>query len=245
MNGVLIVGATSCIAEHCARIWAARGERLFLVGRNSERLASISSDLAARGASGVASHCMDLNDLEAHAELIERAGRELGGIDIALVAHGVLPDQRACEADPSLIIESMRTNALSTVSLLAHIANQLESCGAGTIGVISSVAGDRGRASNYVYGAAKAMVTAYASGLRQRLHPSNVAVVTIKPGPIDTPMTKGMRKGLLWGRPPAAAAAIVGAIDARRHVAYVPAFWRCAMAAVRAVPERVFKTLGM
>ncbi len=243
MKKVLVIGATSAIAEHCARLWAAKGDAVFLVGRNDERLQTIASDLKVRGAIQAHSYCMDLNSMDSHAPMLDAAEAVMGGIDTVLIAHGTLSNQKACEQSVEETLAEINTNALSTVSLLTHIANHFEAKQAGTIAVISSVAGDRGRASNYVYGSAKAMVTTFTSGLRQRLHKSNVAVVTIKPGFVDTPMTASFKKGLLWAKPGAVAAKIVQAIDARKDEVYVPAFWRAVMSVIKAIPTKFYKVL--
>jgi short-subunit dehydrogenase len=141
------------------------------------------------------------------------------------------------------MLAEIKTNALSVISLLTLIANRFEAKRAGSIAVISSVAGDRGRASNYVYGSAKALVTTFTSGLRQRLYKSNVAVVTIKPGFVDTPMTASTKKGLLWAKPDAVAEKIVQAIDKRKEEVYVPAFWWAAMAIIKVIPKNIFKKI--
>lgn len=240
-----MIGATSAIAEHCARRWAARGDALYLVARNDGRLKTMTADLKVRGAAQVHGQCMDLNDLESHAAILDAAQAAMGGIDTVLIAHGTLSDQKSCEQSVVETLAEVKNNALSAISLLTIIANRLESQQAGTIAVISSVAGDRGRASNYVYGSAKAMVTAFASGLRQRLHQSNVAVVTIKPGFVDTPMTASFKKGLLWAKPAAVAAAIVRAIDQRKDEVYVPAFWWAVMLVIKLLPTRLFKSLPL
>jgi len=242
---IVVFGATSAIAQACARIWAGRGDALFLVGRNAERLEAVAGDLKVRGASQVEWLAHDLADLEAHESLVARADAALGGIDVALVAHGVLGDQMLLREDVSLAVESIHVNFVSAASLLAHLANLLERRKAGTIAVISSVAGDRGRQSNYVYGAAKAGLTAFASGLRNRLQKSGVSVVTIKPGFVDTPMTAHVKKGPLFARPDTVARAIVRAIDRRKDVVYVPGFWRLIMWVVRSIPERIFKRLSL
>jgi len=239
----LVIGATSAIAEHCARLWAARGDALYLVARNEERLKTIAADLKVRGAAQAHSYCMDLNDMENHADMLDAAEAAMDGVDTVLIAHGTLSNQKTCEQSVGETLAEINTNALSTISLLTHIANRFESKQAGTIAVISSVAGDRGRASNYVYGSAKAMVTSFTSGLRQRLHKSNVAVVTIKPGFVDTPMTASFKKGLLWAKPAAVAAKIVRAIDKRKDEVYVPAFWWTVMAVIKLVPTQLFKKL--
>lgn len=242
---ILIIGATSTIAEHCSKIWAQREDQLYLVARNKERLKTIATDLKLLGAKEVFSHRVDLNDMEHHAEMLNTVMEAMGGIDAVLIAHGTLSNQKACEQSVKETLAEINTNALSTISLLTHIANRFEAKQAGTIAVISSVAGDRGRASNYIYGSAKAMVTAFTSGLRQRLYKSNVAVVTIKPGFVDTPMTAAFKKGLLWAKPAAVATAIVRAIDKRKDEVYVPAFWWAAMKIIRAIPNNVFRNLSL
>ena len=166
MKRVLIIGATSTIAEYCARIWANRGDELFLVARNKVSLQTIEADLKVRGAKKVTSFCTDLNDLNRHSELLDAAEEVLKGIDIVLIAHGTLSNQKSCEKSVSETLTEIHTNALSAISLLTLIANRFEAKKDGIICIISSVAGDRGRASNYVYGSAKAMVTTFTSGLR-------------------------------------------------------------------------------
>lgn len=245
MTRVLVVGATSAIAEQCARIWARRGDDLYLVGRNEERLARVAADLTVRGAHGVGLYVIDLNDIAAHAAMLDRAEAELGGLDIVLIAHGTLPDQRKCELDVELAIGQIGTNAVSVVSLLTLLANKLEPQQKGTIAIISSVAGDRGRRSNYVYGSAKAMVTAFTSGLRQRLHRSGVNILTIKPGFVDTPMTSEFQKSFMWAKAENVARTIVKACDGSGGVIYTPAMWRPIMTIIKLIPEAVFKRMSL
>lgn len=245
MKKVLIVGATSAIAEATARIWAQRGDQLFLVARNREKLEAIADDLRVRGCSSVGTHCMDVNDFDAHAPMLMIAEQELSGMDTVLIAHGTLSDQDACQQSVELTMQEIRTNALSVIALLTHIANRFEQQKKGTIAVISSVAGDRGRGSNYVYGSAKAMVTTFTSGLRQRLFKSGVAVVTIKPGFVDTPMTKDFKKGLLWVSPHYLAKGIDKAVCHKYEESYAPVFWLIIMTIIKLVPERIFKRLGL
>jgi decaprenylphospho-beta-D-erythro-pentofuranosid-2-ulose 2-reductase len=156
-----------------------------------------------------------------------------------------LSDQKACEGSATLTVQELGNNAISIAALLTHIATRFEERRAGTIAVISSVAGDRGRQSNYVYGSAKALVTAFLSGLRQRLYKSGVAVITIKPGFVDTPMTAAFPKGPLWAKAGQIAHGIVRAIDRSTPVAYLPAFWRLIMFVIRVIPERLFLRLGL
>ncbi len=245
MKKILVIGATSGIAEATARIWAQRGDELFLVARNQERLNVLTQDLKVRGSSGVHSYCMDANNFEEHLPMLDKAFGMLGKIDIVLIAHGTLSNQKECEHSVELTMQEIKTNALSAIALLTHLANRFEIQRNGTIAVISSVAGDRGRASNYVYGSAKAMVTAFASGLRQRLYKSGVSVVTIKPGFVDTPMTAEFKKGLLWAKPVTVAEKIVQAIDRRKDEAYVPAFWWAVMAVIKIIPNKWFRRINL
>ena len=246
MKKILIIGATSAIAEATARIFAARGEALFLVARNAERLHAIKADLDVRGAVRTATATLDVADVVAQQAIIDQAERELGGLDIVLIAHGTLSDQGECEKSVAALRREFEVNALSTMALLTILANTFEARRTGTLAVISSVAGDRGRQSNYVYGAAKAAVTAFLSGLRQRLAKSNVDVLTIKPGFVDTPMTANIaNKGALWAKPDAVAAGIVRAIDKRRNVVYLPGFWALIMLVIKHIPEAIFKKLKL
>jgi decaprenylphospho-beta-D-erythro-pentofuranosid-2-ulose 2-reductase len=242
---ILIIGATSAIAEATARLLAARGDALYLVARNEARLATVAADLCVRGSPRVGCETLDANEFSAHEAMLERAESFLAGIDTVLIAHGTLSDQKACESSVALTLHEINTNALSVIALLTRIANRLEARKEGTIAVISSVAGDRGRGSNYVYGSAKALVTAFLSGLRQRLGKSGVGVVTIKPGFVDTPMTAAFAKGPLWARPERVAAGIVMALDRRSATVYLPGFWRAIMLVIRAIPESLFLRLSL
>ena len=245
MKRILIIGATSAIAEHCARIWAAMGDALHLVARNEQHVQVIASDLKVRGASEVTTYCTDLNDMDKHEELLDVADAVIGSIDVVLIAHGTLSNQKSCEFSVHETLAEIQTNALSTISLLTIIANRFEAKKSGTICVISSVSGDRGRASNYVYGSAKAMVTTFTSGLRQRLHKSNVSVVTVKPGFVDTPMTSEFKKGFLWASPNVVANKIVKAIDKKRAEVYVPSFWFGIMKVISLIPNSIFKMMKL
>ncbi|HEX6834329.1 MAG TPA: SDR family oxidoreductase [Rudaea sp.] len=246
MRRILIIGATSAIAEATARRFAARGDALFLIGRNEERLRAIAADLGVRGAPRAAAATLDVTDFSAHTAIIDRAEQELGGLDIALIGHGTLSDQNACEQSVDSMRREFDINAISTIALLTVLANRFEARRQGTLAVISSVAGDRGRQSNYVYGSAKAAVSAFLSGLRQRLAKANVDVLTIKPGFVDTPMTAAIQgKGALWAKPDAVAADIVRAIDRRRSAIYTPWFWWGIMLIIRHIPEFIFKKVKL
>ena len=245
MRKMLIVGATSTIAEHAARRFAADGDALFLVARNADKLAAVADDLKVRGASTVVTHVMDADDLDAHAPMLDAATAALGGLDTVLVAYGTLPDQQACEADPKTAVAAWHTNAVSVIALLTDVANRFERQGAGLIAAISSVAGDRGRASNYVYGSAKAGLNAFLDGLRHRLFKAGVQVLTIKPGMVDTPMTADFDKGPLFASPDKVGADIHRAIGGRRAVCYTPWFWRWIMTIIVSLPRAVMHRTGL
>jgi decaprenylphospho-beta-D-erythro-pentofuranosid-2-ulose 2-reductase len=245
MRRVLIVGATSAIAEATARRLAADGDALFLAARNAERLQAIADDLRVRGAAKCETAVIEATDYATHADLIAQAQTALGGLDTLLIAHGTLPDQKACEASFEISRREIEVNALSVISILTHAGNLFEEQRQGTIAVISSVAGDRGRQSNYVYGSAKAAVTTFLQGLRNRLHPAGVQVLTVKPGFVDTPMTSAFPKGPLWASPEQIARGIHEAIQKRKDLVYLPGFWRPIMRAVREIPEPVFKRLSL
>lgn len=245
MKKIIVIGATSAIAEATARIWAARGDELFIVGRNQDHLNTIKDDLKVRGSPAVSSYQLDINQLNLQSSMLDEAFDTFGVIDIVLIAHGTLSDQQACETSVDLTLQEITTNALSTVALLTQIANRLEKQGSGTVAVISSVAGERGRQSNYVYGSAKAMITTFTSGLRQRLYKSGVSVLTIKPGFVDTPMTIAFKKGVLWASASRVALEIAKACDAQKNVIYTPKFWCGIMLIIKLIPECVFKRLKL
>ena len=246
MSKVLIIGATSAIAQATARIMAARGDALILVGRSEEKLKAVADDLLVRGAERVDFTAMDANETGKHEPLIGTVYEMLGGLDTVLIAHGILPDQEASQKDYDEAAQSLNTNFMSVVSFLTPIANRFEEQKHGCIAVISSVAGDRGRQSNYVYGTAKAAVSTFLSGLRNRLSKSGVAVVDIRPGFVDTPMTAEFeKKGFLWAKPEAIAKGIIKAIDKKKDIVYLPFFWRWIMLIIRCIPERIFKKLGL
>jgi short-subunit dehydrogenase len=246
MKNILIVAATSAIAIACARQWATQGARFFLVARNGERLQQVAADLSARGAQLAAFHQLDVDCVDQHAEMLDRCHRELGALDIVLVAPGTLPDQAACQADPALAIHEFTTNAVSTIALLTPIANILEAQKRGTLAVISSVAGDRGRPSNYLYGSAKAALSTFCEGLNARLFKVGVHVLTIKPGFVITPMTAGLPlPGPLVATPDQVAHDILRAVEKRKDVLYTRWFWAFIMLIIRCVPRYLFKRASL
>lgn len=240
MERVLVLGATSAIAQQVARLYAARGASLFLVGRNPERLAAVADDLRVRGAS-VETAVADLDDPSLHGELLDRAVP----LQIVLLAHGVLGDPQQTAQDARAAGDVLWTNLLAPVSLLTHAAQRMEEQRSGCLVALSSVAGDRGRASNAVYGASKAGLTAFLSGLRNRLSRTGVRVVTVKPGFVDTPMTAHVPKNPLFASPERVARDVVRAVDRGRDVVYTPWWWRLVMLVVKLIPERIFKRLSL
>jgi decaprenylphospho-beta-D-erythro-pentofuranosid-2-ulose 2-reductase len=237
----LIIGATSAVAGAIARECARRGERLFLIGRDGAKLAELSRSL---GASVVGSATGDFEDTASNGRLAERALAELGGLDSVFVVHGYLPDQLETEVDFSAAAKAFAVNLTSVVSFLVPLANHLAAQRSGAIVVVGSVAGDRGRPRNYTYGAAKGGLAIYLQGLRSRLYREGVRVVTIKLGPVDTPMTATHRKNPLFAQVESVGRAIVEARSEGPTEAYVPRFWRPIMWLVRALPEPVFQRLG-
>jgi decaprenylphospho-beta-D-erythro-pentofuranosid-2-ulose 2-reductase len=237
---VLILGATSSIAAEAAQLFAQRGDRLHLVGRDASKLDAVAARCAG---ANVSVQQADFSELEQNEAVVQRAIAELGRIDTVLIAHGALGDQLASERAFGAAESILRVNFTSVVSLLIPLANHLEAARAGRLGVITSVAGDRGRPRNYTYGAAKGALNIYLQGLRTRLYASGVSVTTLKLGPVDTPMTRGHKKHALFGKPRAVAQSIVQALDARVPEAYVPSFWRVVMPVVKSVPESLFQRL--
>ncbi|PCJ44170.1 MAG: short-chain dehydrogenase [Moraxellaceae bacterium] len=245
MKNWIVLGATSAIAEDVMRLWAERGYRLFLVARNQEKMDIIKDDLKVRGAKQVETYVMDANETLKHITLLDEADKRMGHVDGVFIAHGTLPDQKVCEKSYEATYEEIHTNALSIISLLTEVANRFEERKHGDIAVISSVAGDRGRQSNYVYGSAKALLNSFLQGLRNRLTKSGVHVLTIKPGFVDTPMTVDFDKGALWASTEQVAEGIVNAIDKQRNEVYLPGFWWAIMFIIKHVPEFIFKKLSM
>lgn len=226
-----------------ARLFAEKGDRFYLLARKQNYLESLSQDLKVRGASDVNSMCLDVTDYEAHIPALDQAFNCLGRVDLVLIAHGVLIDQIDCERSITLTQKVLSTNAVSTILLLTDIANRLEKQKEGVIAVITSVAGDRGRCSNYVYGCSKGMVSIFLEGLGSRLHSSGVNVLDIKPGFVDTPMTAGFTKGVLWAQPDSIAQSIYKAIIKTKSTQYTPWFWYYIMIIFKIIPAKVLRMI--
>ena len=244
-KNILIIGATSAIAEATARLFARQGHRLYLLGRNQRRLSAIAKDLKVRGAASVDCQPFEAGRVQEHKRLIDAAFAAMKTIDITLIAQGALPAQAACEADFAKTLAVLEANGISALSLLTHLANRLEAQGSGALAVITSVAGERGRQSNYIYGAAKGLVSIYLQGLRARLHGAGVQVLDARPGLVDTPMTAAFPKGLLWASPEQVARGLVAALRRRRALAYLPGYWRWIMLIIRLMPEALLRRLNL
>jgi len=242
---VLVLGATSAIAQSIIRVYAAKHASLYLVARNAEKMATVAADARIRGAAEIYTRTIDLDETDAHPGLLADVAQKLPNLDIVLIAYGVLGEQAKGEQDVATAETVFQTNFLSVVSLLTLLANDFERRRVGTIAVITSVAGDRGRKSNYIYGTSKAALTIFLQGLRARLHGQGVQVLTIKPGFVRTPMTAHLKHGPLFASPDEVARGIVSAIERKRDVVYLPWFWRPIMFVVRAVPEKIFKKLSL
>ncbi len=241
---ILVLGATSAIAMAVARRLASQGAHFFLVARNSDRLDAVQRDLLTRGAASVAAQAMDLDDTAAHLAMLAAAVQSLGTIDLALIAHGVLGDHKQAQADYAIAEAVLRTNFLSAVSLITWLADYFESTRQGTLAVISSVAGDRGRKSNYVYGASKGALNIFLDGVRNRIDRAGVQVLTIRPGFVSTPMTAHLPQGPLFASPEKIARGILKAIARRKDVVYLPGFWAPIMFVIRSIPQSIFKKLN-
>ena len=237
---VLIAGATSAIAIEVARRFAAEGAAFVLAGRDPARLESVARDLRVRGAASCQNVVADFSEQRSVDLVVEAAGPQ---IDAALLAWGTLPDQRAIEGDPGAIERALRVNAVSIVTMAAAIAPRISR--GGCLAAIGSVAGDRGRRGNYVYGGAKAAIDVFMEGLRARLEPEGIRVLTVKPGWVDTPMTAGVRKNALFASPEAVGAVIHEGMKRGDGVIYAPGYWRWIMLVIRSMPGSLLRRLGI
>ena len=246
---ILVLGATSGIAEASIRIWASRGESLYLVGRNRDRLNAVAADARTRGAGFVGTEVADLDNTATHPELLAHAINALGGMDVAYVAVGVLGEQSRAERSFAEAGQILHSNLVAPASLLTWLANYCAQRHAGTLAVLTSVAGERGRKSNYVYGSSKAGLSVFVDGLRNRVDREGVRVMTIKPGPVKTAMTESMKGNSRFADVNKVAATIVKAIDKGQakgpDVLYVPGIWRYIMSVIRIIPEGRFKKMNL
>jgi NAD(P)-dependent dehydrogenase (short-subunit alcohol dehydrogenase family) len=232
---VLVLGATSAIAQAAARLWAERGDEMLLVARDPARLEAVADDLRTRGGS-VETLVQDLNRDEA--ALLQRVGEP----EVVLLAQGILGEAHRRDTDPDCAELVLRTNLIGPVRLLTLLAPRLQR--GACIAALSSVAGDRGRAKVGAYGASKAGLDSFLSALRQRLSPAGIRVLALKPGFVDTPMTAALPRTALFATPAQIGRGIVRAVDSGRDgVVYLPWWWRLIMLVIKALPERIFKRL--
>lgn len=244
---IVIVGATSAIAEHCARLWA-QGQALdlTLVGRDVGRIDRVAADLKVRSPQSeiriLQAEFLDPTAIQATVDGIVAQGT----VDIVLITHGSLPEQANCQNDLQACREALEINGLSPLLYAEAFAKHMAKADHGTIALIGSVAGDRGRKSNYVYGAAKGLVTRYAQGLQHRFAGTGVKVVLIKPGPTDTPMTAHLKsQGAKLASVEGVAEKIVRAIDRGLAVTYVPGKWQIIMLVIRHIPDSIFNKINI
>lgn len=244
---IVIVGATSAIAVHCARLWLQKQPvDLSLLGRDVQRIERVATDLKVRSPESeiriVQAGFLDPEAIKATAENIIQSG----DVDVVLIAHGSLPEQADCQDDLTACREALDINGISPVLFAEAFAKQMAKANHGTIAMIGSVAGDRGRKSNYVYGAAKGLVTRYAQGLQHRFAGTGVKVVLIKPGPTDTPMTAHLKgKGAKLASVESVAKQIVEGVEAGKPVIYAPGKWWLIMMVIRHLPAFVFNKMDI
>lgn len=246
MQKVIVLGATSTIAQELERLLASDGAHLLLVARSPERLAALQADLSVRGAGEVHTFAADLRETARHCEILEWATKSCPDFDTVVLAYGSMRDQEDCARRTDWVLDELFTNFVSAASLLTVFAKHFEDRRRGCIAAITSVAGDRGRRSNYVYGSAKGGLSLFLQGLRSRLSTSGVRVLTIKPGPVKTAMTDHMKQTGIFADVSVVAQDIHDALqEGSTEVLYTPRRWRYIMAGIRAIPERVFKRFAM
>jgi len=245
MRKVIVLGATSTIALEVQRQLARRGCELLVVARSPGRLAELQADLRVRGASQVLTYTADLSSIAEQNGVFEFASRMLPDFDTVLLAYGSMQDQKIAATSIPVLLEELQVNFVSSAALLTLFAADLERRRTGCIAAISSVAGDRGRRSNYPYGSAKGGLALFLQGLRSRLYPSGVRVLTIKPGPVRTPMTDHLPNPLPLADPQTVARDIVRGLEGHSaDILYTPGVWRYIMAVIDLIPESIFKRLS-
>jgi decaprenylphospho-beta-D-erythro-pentofuranosid-2-ulose 2-reductase len=244
MKRIIVLGASSAIAEATCRIWAKDGCRFILVGRSAIRLEDIARDLKIRGANEAMPIVLDCVKANAQVSLREMVGR-LGGVDIVLLAYAILNEQRNIETDPAALSEIIQTNFTSAAAWAVATSKILEEQRSGTLLVLGSVAGDRPRRTNIVYGATKAGLARLVEGIAHKLAPIGARAVVIKPGFVDTPMTSAIEnRGVLWSTPKAVASVIVKAERSGGPTVYAPRYWRLIMLVIRHLPVFAFNKIG-
>ena len=240
MANILIIGATSAIATKMAEEYAKSGHSLYCLGRNPEKMKSLANKL---GKQVLGFNCFDFTDTEKVQRAIQEAKSVMTPINLAIIAHGGLCSQEASETDYQVVEQTLKVNYLSVVNFLIQLKQLFLAEGSGKIGVITSVAGDRGRPRNYTYGSAKGALSLYMQGLRSQLWSTGIKVYDIKLGPVDTPFTVSHKKNFSFSTADEAAKKIVKALAGKRYTVYVPSWWYWVMWVVRWLPEQIFQRL--
>ncbi|MDC3295031.1 SDR family NAD(P)-dependent oxidoreductase [bacterium] len=243
MKNIIIFGANSAIALEVAKLYAVERANFYLYSRDLSVLEINNKDLLARGAGSSKVDSFLSSNLESHKQIIDKSFRDLGKVDIFLIAYGSLPNQELCEKDSLIALKELNTNGISVISLLIHAANRMESQGFGNITVITSVAGDKGRQSNYLYGSAKGMVSIFLQGLSHRFANTNIDILDIKPGLVDTPMTAEFTKGPLFSSPNQIALIIKNRISRKSSFSYTPFFWYFIIKTIKLTPKFIFNRM--
>ncbi len=242
-KGIAVFGATSTIATEISKLYATHRYEMFLVGRDESKLEASGKLMSDLGAPSVRTYSMDFSNFENVGGLVEGIFESLSRVDVILIAYGTLPDNRLAEDNAVGSWHEIKVNVISTIAILNEVANRMERKNEGTIAVITSVAGDRLRVSNYFYGSMKKMISVYLDSLRMRFRNSAISVVNLKLGPVDTPMTQRFEKGIFWSKPEDVAAAIFKSINYGSGEKYIPRYWKWIMILIKLIPNPIFKRL--
>jgi decaprenylphospho-beta-D-erythro-pentofuranosid-2-ulose 2-reductase len=245
MKKIAIFGAVSAIAQETAKLFAQKGDELYLLDLSIGRLEAVEKDIKTRFNNTIHIKEFNANNIEIHQAIFDSIVEEMNGLDAVLIAWGTLPNQKEIEHNISKLVSEFTTNGLSVIAMASVAANYFEQQNYGTLAVISSVAGDRGRQSNYVYGAAKGTISLFMQGLRNRFGKTDIKIITIKPGMVDTPMTADMPKNPLYSTPITIGKGIFEAMVNGKEIAYLPTYWRLVMFIIKHIPEFVFKKLSL
>ena len=246
MKNILVFGAYSKLAEECVKHIKGVNTKVMLAGQSATKLETIKSHLQTLNPEvSYFTYVINALDYDKHKDMFDFTIKELGGLDTLIIAHGTLPDNETIRRSQELSIKEFNVNCVSVISLCTIASVHFEKQRESTIAVISSVAGERGRQSNYIYGAAKAGVSAYLQGLRNRMFEFGVNVITIKPGMVRTPMTTNLPDSPLFAKPEKVGKDIYNAIKNKKDILYTPSYWRIIMTIIKLIPEGIFKKLKL
>lgn len=242
---ICIFGATSSIAQSLIHLFNGPDISFVLFGRNLQKLEVVREDILSKNKSKVFLEKFDLKDFNLHKIYVEKTINFLGGLDLCIFAYGWLPDNRKLESCSELIFENFIVNSFSIISISSHVVNYFEKEGRGTLAVISSVASERGRRSNYYYGSAKSSLDVFLEGLRHRFAKTKISIITIKPGLVDTPTTHHLKKNLFFASPETVAKDIFDAIIRKKSVVFTPFYWKYLMLIIKLLPRSLFYNLKL